>query len=241
MSELSQTSQNKLCFVIGPIGAANSEERRHADWLLEGIIRPVFKEFFPGFDVKRADEIPGPGNINSQVINRLLDAELVIADMSFHNANAFYELGLRHMAELPTIYVIRNEDKIPFDNAPYRAIVFSLLNHADLETAQEQLKGAVEEVIKPNFQVENPVTNARGFIQLQKHATPEQQLLNDQLQTISARVDRLEKQRMMENNLATLAGSGGLLADAFRIAGKNKTYTLLDVTQLQPGVTKKSE
>jgi hypothetical protein len=51
--------------------------------------------------VQRADEIKAPGDINSQIINRLMDAELVIADMSMHNANAFYELAIRHMVRLP--------------------------------------------------------------------------------------------------------------------------------------------
>jgi hypothetical protein len=41
--------------------------------------------------------------MNSQIINRLMDAELAIADMSMHNASAFYELAIRHMVRLPTI------------------------------------------------------------------------------------------------------------------------------------------
>jgi hypothetical protein len=37
--------------------------------------------------------------IDSQVITKVLDADLVIADLTLKNPNAFYELGLRHMAE----------------------------------------------------------------------------------------------------------------------------------------------
>lgn len=115
----------KLCFVIGPVGEEGSDARTHANWLLDGIVRPVFVEHFPEFKVQRADEIKAPGDINSQTIQRLMDAELVVADMSMHNANAFYELAVRHMMRLPTIHMIHKEWKIPFDVAPHRAIVFS--------------------------------------------------------------------------------------------------------------------
>lgn len=117
--------KKKLCFVIGPVGDPGTDVRRDADWLLKGIVRPVFDQNFPEFTIQRADEISEPGSINSQVISRLLDAPLVIADMSRHNANAFYELAIRHMVELPTVHMIQTDWKVPFDVMPYRAIPFS--------------------------------------------------------------------------------------------------------------------
>ena len=102
----------KLCFVIGPIGDDGTETRIHADWLLEGIIEPVMTEF-PDFVVKRADHDPRPGLIDAQIINDLLSAELVIADLSFSNPNAFYEIGIRHMAQKPIIHVQLSTEKPP--------------------------------------------------------------------------------------------------------------------------------
>ena len=61
---------------------------------------PVMAEF-PNYQVKRADHDPRPGLIDSQLINDLLNAELVIADLSFVNPNVFYEIGIRHMAQKP--------------------------------------------------------------------------------------------------------------------------------------------
>ena len=76
--------EKKLCFVIGPIGDPGTDVRRHADWLFRGIIKPVFaKHFSDEFDVPvRADEIVAPGIIHTQIIQRLLEAPLVIADLS---------------------------------------------------------------------------------------------------------------------------------------------------------------
>ena len=100
----SEPTPRKLCFVIGPIGKEDSEERIHADWLLEGIIQPVMAGF-PDFRVKRPDQDPRPGLIDAQAINDLFNAELVIADLSLFNPNAFYEIGISHMAQKPIIHM----------------------------------------------------------------------------------------------------------------------------------------
>ena len=182
----------KLCFVVGPIGDPGTDVRCHADWLLNGIIKPVFDAHFPNYKVERADEIVAPGSINSQVITRIMDAALVIADMSMHNANAFYELAIRHMVGLPTIHMILSDWKIPFDVAPYRAIPFSRVHYADLEAAKEALKSTVEEVIKPGFIVENPITHARGVVKIKEHASDELRVILDEMQSLKERVRRTE-------------------------------------------------
>ena len=124
----------KVCFVVGPIGEPDTDTRIHADWLLEEIIEPVMNEW-PDFEVIRADKISRPGMIDAQVIPHLLDAELVIADLSALNANAFYEIGIRHMAQKPVIHMQLNEDEIPFDLTLYRAIKFSRRKPGDLKIA----------------------------------------------------------------------------------------------------------
>ena len=139
----------KNCFVIGPIGDVGSDTRRHADWLLRGIIQPVFTNHFDEeFIVERSDQISAPGSISSQIINRLHTSELVIADMSLENANAFYELGIRHMKRLPTIHMYSDGQAIPFDVKPFRAIPFKYRDPQDLEAAQALLTAAIQEAMK---------------------------------------------------------------------------------------------
>jgi hypothetical protein len=70
--------------------------------LLKGIIQPVLARY-PEFQVKRADQDARPGLIDVHMINDILDAELVIADLSYLNPNTFYEIGIRHMTEKPII------------------------------------------------------------------------------------------------------------------------------------------
>jgi hypothetical protein len=187
------SAPKKLCFVIGPIGDADTEPRVHADWLLDGIIGPVMAAF-PDFGVKRADQDPRPGLIDAQLINDLLNADLVIADLSFLNPNVYYEIGIRHMAQKPIIHMQLSTEKPPFDLSLYRAIKFSRAKFRDLGEAQAELKRAVEAVLADDYQVENPVTNARGRLQLDQHATPEQKLFIDKMDAFSERIELLEDQ-----------------------------------------------
>ena len=50
------------------------------------------------------------------MFHRLLTADLVIADLSIHNANTFYELGLRHaFRDKYTLLIRSNSTEYPFD------------------------------------------------------------------------------------------------------------------------------
>lgn len=181
----------KLCFVVGPIGDEGTDVRIHADWLLEGIIKPVLANF-PEFDVKRADHDARPGLIDVQMINALLNAELVIADLSLLNPNAFYEIGIRHMAQKPIIHMQLAAEKPPFDVSLYRAIRFARAQFSDLGKAQDELKRSVEAVLAPDYQPENPVTNARGHLNLEQNATPEIRVLMDEIEGIKSRLDTMQ-------------------------------------------------
>jgi hypothetical protein len=161
-------SDKKLCFVIGPIGGHRSPDREHADRLLKLIIRPTFSSHFKNFTIERADGIARPGMIDSQVITHLIESELVVADITTRNANAFYELGIRHMLQKPIIHMFRRGDHIPADIAPYRAVEFAYADKDEVRDAKVALRKAVSEVLKPGFQIDNPVTRSAGFTRMRE-------------------------------------------------------------------------
>lgn len=111
---------NKTCFVVSPIGSADSVERKHADLVLSSLIEPALEGL--GLEVVRADRISKPGLITGQVIEHIAQAALVIADLSFANPNVYYELALRHAARKPVVQLIRSGDKLPFDVGQYRTV-----------------------------------------------------------------------------------------------------------------------
>jgi hypothetical protein len=200
-------TKSKLCFVIGPIGDEDSDTRVHADWLLEEIIAPVMQEF-PDFRVERADKLPQPGLIDAQVIDRLLKADLVIADLSFLNPNAFYEIGIRHMAQKPIIHMQTDAEKPPFDVSLYRAIKFSLKKPSHLKQARDALRAQISAVLAEGYEVENPVTSTRGRIRLEEHATPDQKVLLEHLEGIQDRLTVLETNVRARDWMEPLVFSG---------------------------------
>jgi hypothetical protein len=75
-----------------------SEERKHANMVLKNVIEPVVSDL--GLFARRADHIDRAGIITQQIFECLAKAKACIADLSFNNPNAFYELGIRHMCNL---------------------------------------------------------------------------------------------------------------------------------------------
>lgn len=149
-----------ICFYITPIGAEDSEQRKHSDFFMEFVITPALKEF--GLRLVRADQIGKPGMIGKQVLEHILHARLVIADLSFHNPNVFYELCLRHASRQPTVQIIRASEEIPFDIDQYRTVkidtrdVYGLL--PKLQTYTSEIANQVRTALKNPDAVDSPVS-----------------------------------------------------------------------------------
>jgi len=67
-----------------------------------------------------------PGDINRQVIRLLATAPLVLCDLKERNANAYYELAIRHAVGLPCVHLLRQgEESSPFDVSTMRTVAYS--------------------------------------------------------------------------------------------------------------------
>ena len=110
----------KACLVIAPIGKTDTETRKRSDVVLEYVIKPAAREC--GYDAKRSDEISDAGMITSQVIQRIFNDPLVVADLTDSNPNVFYELALRHISQKPLVQLIEKGQIIPFDISGMRTI-----------------------------------------------------------------------------------------------------------------------
>jgi hypothetical protein len=49
-----------------------------------------------GFRCQPADELGGPGAITEVVLTAIVDAAVLVADLSGKNPNVFYEIGVAH-------------------------------------------------------------------------------------------------------------------------------------------------
>lgn len=157
---IEQAQFETTCFYITPIGEEGTEERRHSDLFLGSLVEPALEPF--GLKVVRADAIDKPGLITRQIIDFLLRSRLVIADLSYHNPNVFYELALRHAARLPVVQLIRALDRIPFDLHQVRTIKIDTTNIYSLvpkiDTYRSEIASQVRRALDDPDSVDNPIS-----------------------------------------------------------------------------------
>ncbi|AVK84018.1 hypothetical protein C3943_10750 [Lysinibacillus sp. B2A1] len=127
----------KTCFIVCPIGNEGSETRKNSDTVLKHIIQPVCQELH--FQVIRVDQIYGTDRIDNTIYEHLKTADLIIADMSEYNPNAFYEIGYRHALGKPLIPIMKEGTDIPFDLASLRTITYATDNLDKASAAKERL------------------------------------------------------------------------------------------------------
>ena len=98
-------------FIVRPFGIKQGID---FDKVEAELIRPALDE--AGFSGGTTGELVQQGNIRTDMFEQLLIADLVVADISIHNANCFYELGIRHAFRDKRTFLIRSKgDEVPFD------------------------------------------------------------------------------------------------------------------------------
>ena len=98
-------------FIVRPFGAKNGVD---FDRVERELIHPVLESL--QIEGRTTGEIAEAGNIRTDMFEALVSADLVIADISIHNANAFYELGIRHaMRDRITVLIRSSQGEVPFD------------------------------------------------------------------------------------------------------------------------------
>ncbi|MEC4750466.1 TRAFs-binding domain-containing protein [Methylomicrobium sp. Wu6] len=168
-------------FIVMPFGV---KEGIDFNSVYRDLIKPALLDV--GLEPFRADEDILPGDIRADMFQELLMADLVVADLSINNANAWYELGVRHGLRARGIVQIRSgSDKIPFDVCVDRTLHYhlqdgapdpaflkedrALLGKVALETLQSQRSRPSSPVYQylPNLQEPDwkslRVKNADGF------------------------------------------------------------------------------
>src|SRR4051794_4441218 len=103
-------------FIIRPFGVKQGTKGQAIDFdqVAQKLIDPALTRL--GVTGRDTIEILKQGNIRIDMFQRLLTADLVVADLSIHNANVFYELGIRHALRGKRTFLLRSaQDAYPFD------------------------------------------------------------------------------------------------------------------------------
>ena len=131
----------KICFIVTAIGESGTPTRERADNVYKYLIAPVCEDL--GYKPVRVDHVNAVDNINATIINYLKTAPMVIADMTDHNPNAFYELGFRQALELPLVPIIKVGGNLPFDVMTTRTVFYDT-DVSKIEESKNNLKAKIQ-------------------------------------------------------------------------------------------------
>lgn len=113
-------------FIIRPFGEKDGID---FDRIERELIQPALRRLCEwGIPIEggTTGEINRAGNIREDMFRLLVVSDLVIADVSIHNANAFYELGIRHALRPRHTFMIRSKGvtRYPFDLQTDRYLLY---------------------------------------------------------------------------------------------------------------------
>ncbi len=151
-------------FVVRPFGTKKDRNQNEVnfDAVQEQLIVPALE--CVGVDGRTTLDILRAGNIRVDMFQRLLTADLVVADLSIDNANVFYELGIRHALREKRTFMLRCEgDKYPFDLQTDRYFIYQRENPA---ASLEQLVAALRQTLNSEEQ-DSPVFKLLPNLQAQ--------------------------------------------------------------------------
>jgi hypothetical protein len=147
-------------FVVMQVGEKDSLERKRADEIYNFVVAPALVEH----DLRpyRADLDLAPGPITPKLLDELLNARLVIADLTGRNPNVFYELGIVHSFARPLISIADSAASLPFDTKDERVIELGEypptgLAYSQGEAAKDSLRQSLKIVLVDGYEPPSPL------------------------------------------------------------------------------------
>jgi len=191
-------SDKNECFFIAPIGDQGSETRQRTDNVMKYIIEEAVSEY--DYFVSRADKMDEPGSITSQIIEKIVESDLVIADLTGHNPNVFYELAVRHATGEPYIQLIDSSETIPFDISDIRTIQYGL-GVEEADQAKQEIAAQLDTLEREEPEFDNPISRSAEMQSLRESPDSTDQTLGELFQIVSnldKKIGRVERRQKHE-------------------------------------------
>ncbi len=122
----------------------------------EDLIVPALEDV--NYEVRRADSFTDQRSILHDVVENIMQADLIVAELSSVNGNVMYELGIAHGLSKPTVLLTQDITAVPFDLRSYRLITYSL-NYNDVRKLQDQLREVAKRHREGTIRFGNPISD----------------------------------------------------------------------------------
>ena len=158
-----------VCFVLMPISDPEGYSQGHFKRVYQDILKPACE--MAGYRAVRADEVSQTNLIQLDILQKLLDAPMVLCDLSNRNPNVMFELGVRQAFDKPVVLVQKIGTKPIFDIAPLRYTDYR--NQRIYDEVVEDQKKIAESIIETNkeFSLNLGVNSIVKLLSLTKSAS----------------------------------------------------------------------
>jgi hypothetical protein len=166
-----------------------------------------------GLDAIRADFEPAGGFIHKPMLERLLVAEYVVADLTLANPNVMYEVGVRHGASARATLLLCAAPfvgKLPFDFKPLRMAPYALAADGSLsEDAGATLANVVSERLQQaragQLPIDNPIMQITAWKPAGSIEHSKTDVFLQRLQFTGELGERIKAALLVKNNDQALA------------------------------------
>ncbi len=188
------------CFVIMPFTTPDGYEADHFNKIYEQLFKPAIEK--AGYKPHRVDEDNASNTIQSKIIRRLIDAPMVLCDLSTRNPNVLYELGMRHAFDKPVLLVQEKDTQRIFDISGIATVDYrssrlydeiiedqNLIAKALKETAEARKSYSVLNTYK----LDAAKVNHSGEMTSDDRISLQLAVITDSINSIGERLDRVEQ------------------------------------------------
>lgn len=157
------SDKKKVCFVVQGFGKKTDYTNGRSLDLNASYEVIKYAVTDAGLECIRADEIPHSGVIDVPMYQQLLEADLVVADLSTYNVNAAYELGVRHaLRPSRTLVVAESKFTNPFDTNHITTLRYEHLGEdigrREAKRFSDELSGLIKALFdQPEPKADSPV------------------------------------------------------------------------------------
>lgn len=152
----------RLCFVIMPFGRGKQAEasRNRFEYMIRPAVEGLRVNGRRVLRCVRADLDAPTGFITANVVRRLLEAAVVIADITDHEPGVMWELGVRHAMRRGTVLIAERGVRV---RTPFSLVDLVVVYYVDRVGSERsvipQLRRALAEILKAS-PCDSPVLSA---------------------------------------------------------------------------------
>jgi hypothetical protein len=130
------------CLIIMPY-SQTSEVHTEEYWQnhYHKFLKPLIEEV-PNIEAFRIKPIRG--DIVKQIITNLVTSPMIVAELTDHNPNVFWELGVRQSFKHNTITIAEEGTPLPFDISSKATLFYDPKDHLKMQSFRKKLKAALE-------------------------------------------------------------------------------------------------